>query len=103
MLFRSGVVAMKVLGNAALAAEEPLAIRYSLSLGADTAVVGVQSPVEVEAAVAATANLAPLAADETERLQALARKAVENREGLPFWLTDAQVMAFQPGWHGGKL
>lgn len=98
-----GVVAMKVLGNAALAAESALAIRHSLALGADTAVVGVQSPAEVEKAVAAAAKLGPLTADENERLLALARKAVANREGLPFWLTDAQVLAFKPDWRGGIL
>jgi len=96
-----GLVAMKVLGNGALAGEHSAAIRHALELGAHTAVVGVQSEAEVEQAAAVGVAPLPLNPDERRRLAALAGRQVARREGCPFWPGDTQVIALEPGWKGG--
>ena len=95
-----GIVAMKVLGNAALAGEHGAAIRHPLELGAHTAVVGVQSDAEVEQAARVGVSPSPLTADERERLTALAIKQVAVRDQYPDWLRDSQIIAREPGWKG---
>lgn len=100
-----GLVAMKVLGAGALKEVSDLATRYSLSLGAHTAVVGVESVAEVEQAVAAGANQQPLTPEEHARLLDLARSKVADEDAGTnlSWLGDSQVLAYVAGWKGAKV
>jgi aryl-alcohol dehydrogenase-like predicted oxidoreductase len=97
-----GVIAMKVLGNGALAAHEDLAIRHALGLGASVVSVGVQSIEQVEAAAAAVVNPAPLTPDEEATLLTLAREQVHGRDHEAYWFNDPEVTAYRAGWIGAK-
>lgn len=100
----AGLVGMKVLGAGLLVDHAELAIRYTLGLGVDCAVVGLKTPAEVERAVAAVAGgAAPLSEDERGALMAVARKQVSGapgRENPPWWIADSEVMALRDDWIG---
>lgn len=97
-----GLVAMKVLGNGALAAHESQAIRFALGLGAHVVSVGVKKVEEVEQMVAAVANPGPLSTDEESTLLAAARDLVQGRDNEAYWFNDPEVTAYKRGWVGAK-
>lgn len=98
----TGVVAMKVVGNGYLAPLLESAISYPLDVGAHVAVVGMKSISDVEQAVAAAKKAHPLSQSERSALMALATQAVNDREKIPYWLNDAEVIAAKPGWIGAN-
>jgi uncharacterized protein len=98
----AGVIAMKVVGNGYLAPLLESAVLYPLDLGAHVAVVGMKTISDVEQAVAAARNVHPLSQTERSALMALATQAVNNREKIPYWLNDAEVIAAKPGWIGAN-
>jgi len=103
----AGLVGMKVFGAGRLVQHAELAIRFTLELGAQCAVVGVKSPAEVERAVSAVASgVEPLSAAERETLLVAAASEVvgtDGGEGLPWWLGDSQVIALRKDWVGAAI
>ncbi len=97
-----GIAAMKVLGCGRMTDRPELALRYSLNLGVDTAVVGVKNIAELDQLVGATQNLAPLTTVEQDELFALARRELQGRDNQAFWLGDAEVLAYRSEWVGAK-
>lgn len=95
-----GVVAMKVLGGGRLTSQPGLALRYALGLGADVAVIGPKTVSEAEQLVALAREPAPLTPAEESQLLTLAREHVAPASRLPFWLTDAEVLAYRTDWVG---
>jgi len=98
----AGVIAMKVLGHGHFRSRE-LALRYSLGLpGVSLAIVGMDSPAQIEAIVEIAANFRPLDEREEARLIDEVRPLVErdakaSKEGKSdlFWLHDTTVMGWQ--------
>jgi aryl-alcohol dehydrogenase-like predicted oxidoreductase len=96
-----GVIAMKVLGHGEFRSRD-LALRYSLGLpGVSLAIVGLETPEQVEEIVGLAAGYRPLEEAELERLLAEVRPLVERDaneseegKGPLFWLHDTKVM----GW-----
>ncbi|MDP9365176.1 MAG: aldo/keto reductase [Chloroflexota bacterium] len=96
-----GVIAMKVLGHGEFQSRD-LALRYSLGLpGVSLAIVGLDTPEQVEEIVELAAAYRPLEEAELERLLAEVRPLVERDgneseegKGPLFWLHDTKVM----GW-----
>ena len=99
----AGLVGMKVFGAGRLVEHAELAIRFTLELGAQCAVVGVKSRAEVERAVAAVASgVEPLSEAERATLLDLAGEQVVG-DGIPWWLGDAEVVALRKGWVGAAI
>jgi len=96
-----GVVAMKTLGHG-MYPDRALALRYSLGLsGVSLAIVGMDTPEQIDEIAAVAAAFRPLNADELERLIDGVRPLVEkdakdSQQGKSdlFWLHDTAVS----GW-----
>ena len=96
-----GVIAMKVLGHGEFK-ERDLALRYSLSLpGVSLAIVGLDSPEQIDEIVRLAAAYRPLDEEELDQLIEEVRPLVEqdatqSKSGQSplFWLHDTTVM----GW-----
>jgi aryl-alcohol dehydrogenase-like predicted oxidoreductase len=96
-----GVVAMKTLGHGTYP-DRALALRYSLGLpGVSLAIVGMDTPEQIDEIAAVAAAFRPLRADELERLIDGVRPLVEkdardSQQGKSdlFWLHDTAVS----GW-----
>ncbi len=96
-----GVIAMKVLGHGEFNNRD-LALRYSLGLpGVSLAIVGMDTPEQVDEIVGIAAAFRPLDRGEEERLidevrPLVERDAAESQQGESalFWLHDTAVM----GW-----
>jgi aryl-alcohol dehydrogenase-like predicted oxidoreductase len=103
----AGLVGMKVLGAGRMIEHAELAIRFTLDLGAQCAVVGVKSVAEVDRAIGAVAGgVKPLSDTERATLLAAARKEVVGTgggEGLPWWLGDSEVIALRSDWVGAAV
>jgi len=97
-----GVIAMKVLGHGTIEARE-LALRYSLGLpGVSLAIVGMDSPAQIDEVVDIASAFRPLEEREEERLIDAVRPLVEKdaqeaKKGQSslFWLHDTSVMGWQ--------
>lgn len=97
----AGVIAMKVLGHGEFRSRD-LALRYSLGLpGVSLAIVGLNSPEQVEEIAAIAAAYRPLDGPKLDRLLDEVRPIVERDgseseegKGALFWLHDSKVM----GW-----
>ncbi len=97
-----GVIAMKVLGHGEFRSRD-LALRYSLGLpGVSLAVIGMDTPEQVEEIAALAAAFRPLEEPELQRLLDEVRPLVEqdaveseNGKGPLFWLHDTKVMGWQ--------
>ena len=97
-----GVIAMKVLGHGEFRSRD-LALRYSLGLpGVSLAVIGMDTPEQVEEIAALAAAFRPLEEPELQRLLDEVRPLVEqdaveseNGKGALFWLHDTKVMGWQ--------
>ena len=97
-----GVIAMKVLGHGEFRSRD-LALRYSLGLpGVSLAVIGMDTPEQVEEIAALAAAFRPLEELELQRLLDEVRPLVEqdaveseNGKGALFWLHDTKVMGWQ--------
>jgi uncharacterized protein len=99
-----GVSTMKILGGGRLNRRPDLALRYAMNLdGAHVAVVGTKTIEELEIAVKTASDPRPLTGEEEQILFAEARAIVREKENLPFWLTDAQVVAYRADWAGSAL
>jgi uncharacterized protein len=98
---RTGVIAMKVMGHGEFSDRE-LALRYSLGLpGVSLAIVGMDSPAQIDENVAIAARFRPLEEAEEARLieqvrPLIEKDAEESKKGQSalFWLHDTSVM----GW-----
>ena len=97
-----GVVAMKVLGHGTIEKRE-LALRYSLGLpGVSLAIVGMDSPAQIDEIAGIASAYRPLEEGEEARLIEAVRPLVEKdaqdakkgRSSL-FWLHDTSVMGWQ--------
>jgi len=96
-----GVIAMKVLGHGAFTRRD-LALRYTLGLpGVSLAIVGMDTPEQIDEIVSIAAQYRPLEEREEERLidevrPIVERDAQESKQGQStlFWLHDTTVM----GW-----
>ncbi len=96
-----GVIAMKVLGHGAFKSRE-LALRYALGLpGVSLAIVGLDSPEQVDEIVRIASEFRPLDEREEERLVDEIKPIVDRDsqeaqkgQGTLFWLHDTSVM----GW-----
>jgi aryl-alcohol dehydrogenase-like predicted oxidoreductase len=98
-----GLVGMKVFGAGRLVEQAELAIRFTLELGAQCAVVGVKSVAELERAVSAVASgVEPLSAAERSTLLSLAGQQVVG-DGIPWWLGDPEVVALRKDWVGAAV
>jgi aryl-alcohol dehydrogenase-like predicted oxidoreductase len=97
----AGVIAMKVLGHGEFQSRD-LALRYSLGLpGVSLAIVGMNTPEQVDQIAALAAAYRPLDEPELDRLLDEVRPLVEQDatdseegKGALFWLHDTKVM----GW-----
>jgi aryl-alcohol dehydrogenase-like predicted oxidoreductase len=97
----AGVIAMKVLGHGEIQSRD-LALRYSLGLpGVSLAIVGMNTPEQVDQIAALAAAYRPLEEAELDRLLDEVRPLVEQDatdseegKGALFWLHDTKVM----GW-----
>jgi len=97
-----GVIAMKTMGHGEFP-DKALALRYSLGLpGVSLAIVGMDSPEQIDQNVAVAANFRPLAEHEEARLIEQVRPLVERDandskkgESPLFWLHDTSVMGWQ--------
>src|SRR5438874_4458614 len=97
-----GVIAMKVLGHGEIR-ERELALRYSLGLpGVSTAIIGMDSPAQLDEIAELAANIRPLEEREEARLVEAVRPLVEkdaqeSKKGQSslFWLHDTSVMGWQ--------
>jgi len=97
-----GVIAMKVLGHGEFPNRE-LALRYSLGLpGVSIAILGMDSPAQIDENVAVAAHFEPLDEREEGRLIDQVRPLVEKDaneskrgESALFWLHDTAVMGWQ--------
>jgi len=97
-----GVIAMKALGHGEFPSRD-LALRYSLGLpGVSLAIVGMDTPEQIDENVAIAAAFRPLAEQEEARLieevrPIVERDAKESKEGKSplFWLHDTSVMGWQ--------
>jgi aryl-alcohol dehydrogenase-like predicted oxidoreductase len=98
-----GVVGMKVLGCGRLTGHPALALRYTLSQGAHTAVVGMGSMAEVDELVEAAKDPRPLTPEEDAVLLAEARRQVVDQDDPPFWLADFEVIAYRKDWPGAMV
>lgn len=99
----AGLAGMKVFGSGRLVEQVELAIRFTLELGAQVAVVGVKSPAELERAVSAVASgVEPLSEAERATLLALAGENVVG-DNIPWWLGDPEVVALRKGWIGAAV
>jgi uncharacterized protein len=99
----AGLVGMKALGSGRLVERAELAIRFTLELGAQCAVVGVKSVEEVERAVSAVASgVEPLSEAERATLLSLAGEQVVG-DGIPWWLGDPEVVALRKDWVGAAI
>jgi len=98
---RTGVIAMQVLGHGNFQTRD-LALRYSLGLpGVSLAIVGMDSPKQIDEIAKIAANYRPLSHDEEQQLLGEVRPLVledaqESQKGKSklFWLHDTTVM----GW-----
>lgn len=98
-----GVIAMKVLGHGAFAAEREVAVRYTLGLeGVTLAIVGMDTPEQIDEIVRIAADFRPLDEREEANLIEAARPIVEqdakdSSQGKSklFWLHDTAVMGWQ--------
>jgi aryl-alcohol dehydrogenase-like predicted oxidoreductase len=95
-----GVVGMKVLGCGRLTGHPDLALRYTLSQGAHTAIVGMATTAEVDELAAAARDPRPLTALEEQALMSEARRQVVDQQEAPFWLADFEVIAYRKDWSG---
>ena len=98
-----GVVGMKVLGMGRLAQNPALALRYTLGVGAHTAIVGMANREEVDLLAAAAMNPSPLTPDEQATLFAEARVQVVDQQEPSFWLADCEVIAYRKDWVGANF
>jgi len=97
-----GVIAMKVLGHGEIKSHD-LALRYSLGLpGVSLAIVGMDSPEQIDGIVGIAADPRPLDEREEGRLidevrPLVERDAKESKEGKSplFWLHDTSVMGWE--------
>jgi len=97
-----GVIAMKVLGHGEFGSRD-LALRYSLGLqGVSLAIVGMDSPEQIDEIVGIAADPRPLDEREEGRLidevrPLLERDAKESKGGKSplFWLHDTSVMGWE--------
>jgi len=97
-----GVIAMKVLGHGVYPDRE-LALRYSLGLpGVSIAILGMDSPAQIDENVAVAASFKPLDERDEGRLIDQIRPLVEKDaneskkgESALFWLHDTAVMGWQ--------
>lgn len=97
-----GVIAMKTMGHGEYP-DKALALRYSLGLpGVSLAIVGMDSPGQIDENVAVAASFRPLAEQEEARLIEQVRPLVERDandskkgESPLFWLHDTSVMGWQ--------
>ena len=97
-----GVIAMKVLGHG-LFTSRALALRYALGLpGVSLAIVGMDTPEQVDEMASIAAAYRPLDPHEEEQLVAEVRPLVEQDaraqgqgEKALFWLHDTTVMGWQ--------
>src|SRR5581483_5937282 len=97
-----GVIAMKVLAHGCIE-QRDLALRYSLGLpGVSLAIVGMDSPAQIDEIVDIAARFRPLEEREEERLIEAVRPLVERDaneakkgQGSLFWLHDTSVMGWQ--------
>jgi aryl-alcohol dehydrogenase-like predicted oxidoreductase len=99
---RVGVIAMKVLGHGEFSDRE-LALRYSLGLpGVSLAIVGMDSPAQIDENVGIASRFRPLEEAEEARLieqvrPLIEKDAEESKKGQSalFWLHDTSVMGWQ--------
>jgi aryl-alcohol dehydrogenase-like predicted oxidoreductase len=97
-----GVIAMKVLGHGEFSSRD-LALRYSLGLpGVSLAIVGMDTPEQIDEIASIAASNHPLDEREEERLieevrPLVERDANESKQGQSalFWLHDTAVMGWQ--------
>jgi aryl-alcohol dehydrogenase-like predicted oxidoreductase len=98
----AGVIAMKVLGHGAYP-DRALALRYSLGLpGVSLAIVGLDTPQQIDEVVALASRFQPLGEDELTRLldgvrPLVERDAQDSQRGKSdlFWLHDTAVSGWQ--------
>jgi len=98
----AGVIAMKTMGHGEYP-DKALALRYSLGLpGVSLAIVGMDSPAQIDRNVEVAASFRPLAEQEEARLieqvrPLVERDANESKKGQSplFWLHDTSVMGWQ--------
>jgi aryl-alcohol dehydrogenase-like predicted oxidoreductase len=98
----AGVIAMKVLGHGTYP-DRAAALRYSLGLpGVSLAIVGMDSPAQIDQNVAVAADFRPLSDEELQRLLDAVRPLVERDardsqkgKGDLFWLHDTAVNGWQ--------
>lgn len=98
-----GVVGMKVLGCGRLTEHPELALRYTLAQGAHTAIVGMATTAQIDQLAEAAVDPQPLSPTEEEILFAEARPQVVDQQDFPFWLADAEVVAYRKDWIGAHL
>ncbi len=97
-----GVIAMKTLGHGQYQ-ERALALRYALGLqGVSLAIVGMDTPEQIDEIAAIAADFQPLEEREQEHLIATVRPLIEqdaqeSKQGKSalFWLHDTTVMGWQ--------
>lgn len=97
----AGVIAMKVLGHGTFQTRD-LALRYSLGLpGVSLAIVGMDTPRQIDEIARIAANFSPLSHEEEQKLLDEVRplvledsQASKKGESKLFWLHDTTVM----GW-----
>jgi uncharacterized protein len=98
----AGVIAMKTMGHGEFP-DKALALRYALGLpGVSLAIVGMDSPAQIDENVAVAASFRPLAEEEEARLieqvrPLIEKDANESKKGQSalFWLHDTTVMGWQ--------
>jgi aryl-alcohol dehydrogenase-like predicted oxidoreductase len=98
----TGVIAMKTLGHGTYP-DRALALRYPLGLpGVSLAIVGLDTPQQIDEVVALGAAFQPLSEDELERLldgvrPLVERDAQDSQQGKSdlFWLHDTAVSGWQ--------
>jgi uncharacterized protein len=98
----AGVIAMKTMGHGEFP-DKALALRYALGLPeVSLAIVGMDSPAQIDENVAVAASFRPLAEEEEARLieqvrPLIEKDANESKKGQSalFWLHDTTVMGWQ--------
>jgi aryl-alcohol dehydrogenase-like predicted oxidoreductase len=98
----AGVIAMKTMGHGEFP-DKTLALRYALGLpGVSLAIVGMDSPAQIDENVTVAASFRPLAEEEEARLieqvrPLIEKDASESKKGQSalFWLHDTTVMGWQ--------